>query len=192
MKHVGMNDTQNETVRFCMKPNPFFWALEVTRNMLLMFTAFGGIVLILSPILLLTAYALFGLAVFIVAFVTARHLMFVVTNKRAIVRSSFGRTTTDRLSIAIEGVKRIEITSFGATYGSVYLSYDEPSPRENSEDSEPDDPQSIRRAFVPIERAPSIWISLSNCPRWLGFYGFKGFDDFANIISEQPYDLPIE
>jgi hypothetical protein len=103
--------------------------------------------------------------------------------------------TTDGLSIAIESVKQIEITSFDATYGSVYLSYDKTSPRKDSKDSEPDDPQSrpIRRArheatrdSIPIKRTTSIRISMSDpWPRLLGFYGFKGFDEFANIISEQ-------
>jgi hypothetical protein len=182
-----MNDTKNETVRFSMKPNPVFYALEVTWQMLLVFTALGGILLVFSPVFLLTTYFLVGLAIFIVAFVTARHLMFIVTDKRAIVRFSSSVKTTDELSIAIETVKRIEITSYGATYGSVYLACEEPSPRENSRGSEPDDPQPrpIRRPFVPIERTASIWILLSNWPRWLGFYGFKGFDEFANIISEQ-------
>jgi hypothetical protein len=116
----------------------------------------------------------------------------VVTDKRAIVRSSFGQTTTDGLSIAIESVKRIEITSYGATYGNVYLTYDETSPRENSKDSEPDNPQPrpIRRAFVPIERAASIWVFINTWPRLLGFYGFKSFDEFANIISEQQNSVP--
>jgi hypothetical protein len=182
-----MNDTKNETVRFSMKPNPVFYALEVTRHMLFFSAALGGILLVFLPVLLLTTYVPLGLTVFIVAFVTARHLMFVVTDKRAIVRRSSGETTTDELSIAIETVKRIETTSYGAAYGSVYLTHEESSPRENSKASEPGDPQPrpIRRAFVPIERAASIWILLSKWPSWLGFYGFKGFDEFANIISEQ-------
>jgi hypothetical protein len=102
--------------------------------------------------------------------------------------------TTDGLSIAIETVKRIEITSYGATYGSVYLTCEEPSPRENSRGSEPDDPQPrpIRRArneatsaSIPNKRFDSIWRSMNIWRRLLGFYGFKGFDEFANIISEQ-------
>jgi hypothetical protein len=191
MKRIGMNGTKNETVRFSMKPNPVFYALEVTWQMLLVFTALGGILLVFSPVVLLTTYFLVGLAIFIVAFVTARHLMFIVTDKRAIVRFSSSVKTTDELSIAIETVKRIEITSYGAAYGSVYLTHEEPSPRENSR-GKPDDPQPrpIRRAFVPIERAASIWILLSKWPRLFGFYGFKGFNEFANIISEQQNSVP--
>ena len=182
-----MNDTKKETVRFSMKPDPFFYALEVTGHMLFFFTALGGILLVFRPVVLLSAYVLFALTVFIVAFVRASDLMFVVTDKRAIVRRCCGETTTDELSIAIKTVKLIEITSYTAAYGSVYLTHEEPSPRKNSKDSKLGDqqPRPIRLAVVPIERAASIWIFLSRWPSWLGFYGFKGFDEFANIVSEQ-------
>jgi hypothetical protein len=210
MKRVGMNGTKNETVRFSMKPNPFLYALEFTRHTLLMGTAAGisigfpfiwpGIYSERAVVLLLITYAVLGLPLFIVAFVTACHLIFVVTDKRAIVRYSFWRTTRDELSIAIETVKRIEITSCGATYGSVYLSYDETSCRENFYDSEPDYAPSwpiqhawneVTRASVPIKRTNSIWVSMNNpWPRLFGFYGFKGFDEFANIISEQQSPVP--
>jgi hypothetical protein len=107
--------------------------------------------------------------------------------------------TTDELSIAIETVNSIEINSHGSTYGSVYLSYDKTSPRENSKDGESDYPQpgpirrarnGATRASIPIKRTNSIWGSISTWPRWHGFYGFKGFDEFANIISEQQNSVP--
>jgi hypothetical protein len=187
-----------------MKPNPFLYAFEVTLYALLVA---GAVVLctglpILWPgsysergaIILLITYVLLGLALFIVEFVIACRLMFVITDKMAIVRLSFWGIETDVLSIAIETVNHIEINSYGATYGSVYLSYDEMSPRENSEDGEPDDPQPrpIRRArnettmaSIPVRRFGSIWRSMNIWRRLLGFYGFKGFDEFANIISGQ-------
>ena len=153
-----------------------------------------------SVVFLFTTCALLGLPLFIVAFVAARHLLFVVTNKRVIVRSSFWRTTTDGFSIAISAVKHIDIISHGATYGSVYLTYDKTSPRENSKDSEPDYPRPwpVRRApneasggFVPIRRTNSILVSMNSpWPRLLGFYGFNGFDEFANLISEQQDRVP--
>jgi hypothetical protein len=205
-----MNGTKDETVRFSMKPSPFFYALEFTRHALLAGTAvalfinipfmWSGIYSERGAVLLLITYALFGIPLFVVAFVTARHLIFVVADKRVIVRSSSSQMTTDALSIAIESVKHIEITSYGATYGSVYLTYDKTSPRENSKDSEPDDPQPgpIRRArneaitaSIPIKRSNSISVALNNpWPRLFGFYGFKGFDEFANIISEQQDTVP--
>jgi hypothetical protein len=200
-----LNDTDNEMVRFNMKPNPFLYALEFTRHTLLIGTAVGlgigipffwpGIYSRKALVLLLITYGLLGIALFIVAFVAACDLIFEVTDKRAIVRSSFRGMTADAVSIAIETVKRIEITSYGATYGNVYLSHDRSSPRENSKDSELDYPQqgSIRRVpneamrvSVPIKRTNSIWVSMNNpWPSLLGFYGFKGFDEFTNIISEQ-------
>jgi hypothetical protein len=108
--------------------------------------------------------------------------------------------TTDKVSIAIEAVQRIEMTSFGAAYGCVYLSYDKTLHRKESKGSEPGylQPGATRRvhngftgAPVPIERSSSIWgpVNLSGpmnmWPRLFGFYGFKGFDEFANIVREQ-------
>lgn len=212
MKHVDMNDTENETVRFSMKPNPFFYALEVTIYALLVWTAvvLSTGVPILWPesysekgvTLLLTTYALLGPILFVAVVVTACQLVFVVTDKRAIVRFSFCGLTTDALSIAIESVTRIETNSYGAKYGSVYLKYDKKSPLENSKDSEPDDPQprpiqrardGATRASIPIKRnnsiwgSNSIWSSMNFWRHLLGFYGFKGFDEFANLISGQRY-----
>ena len=187
-----MNDTKNETVRFNMKPNPFLYALEFTRRTLLAVTIVGlftgipffmpGIYSGRAVLLLLIAYAFLGLLLFLVAFVTACHLVFVVTDKRAIVRFSFWGMTTDGLSIAIETVKHIEIKSYGATYGSVYLN--SPIRRARNE---------ATRASILTERSNSIWSiwrSMSTWPRLLGFYGFKGFYEFANIISEQRNSVP--
>jgi hypothetical protein len=148
MKRVGMNDTKKETVRFSMKPNPFFYALEVTRNTLLVGTLFvaipslGSVIyvklsLVTIGVGLLITYFFVSLVLFIVAFATTRHLMFIVTGERAIVRFSIGRMTTDRVSIAIETVKQLKITSYGATYGSVYLSYDKTLHSKDSKGSEP-------------------------------------------------------
>jgi hypothetical protein len=199
-----MNDIQNEKVRLSVKPNPFLYALEVTLWALLVGGtpgAIGGFPalwleggLLKTVVVLLITWLLLGLALFIVVYIAACHLMFVVTDKRAIVRFSFWRMTTDGLSIAIETVKQIDITSYGATHGSIYLTYDKTFPRQNSKDSESDYPQTepIRRArkeatraSVPIRRIDSIWGSRNIWRRFFGFYGFRGFDEFANIISEQ-------
>ena len=200
-----MNDIKNETVRFSMKPNPFLYALEFTRYVLVVGTVvelfigipifWPGIHSARAVVLLLTAYVLLSLALFIVAFVTARHLIFVVTDKWVIVRSSFWRTTTDRLSVAIVTVTGIEITSYGTTYGSVYLSFDKTSSHENSKRREPYFPQpgpirrtrnEVTRASIPIKRANSIVVAMNHFwPCLHGFYAFKGFDEFANIISGQ-------
>ena len=196
-----MNDTQNETVRFSVKPNPFLYALEVTRDASLTWTAVGlisGIPFIIfsgwALVALLVSFLLLGLFIFMVGFATACCSTFIVTDKRAIVRFSSSAMTMDELSIEIETVKCIKINSYGATYGSVYLTYDETSLREKSKESEPDCPQSepIRRvgkeatrASIPTKRTKSIWGPMSTWPGLHGFYAFKGFDEFANIISEQ-------
>ncbi|WP_146986627.1 hypothetical protein [Bradyrhizobium macuxiense] len=185
-----MNDTENETVRFSMKPNPFFYALEftlhalfagTTRALIISFFPFMGLPFIWpglysekGGILLLAAYALFGLSLFIVAVVTSYYLTFIATDKTAIVRFSFWGMTTDGLSIAIETVERIEIKSHGATYGSVYLNSPSRHPRSEA-----------TRVPILIERNNSRWRSMTTWPRLLGFYGFKGFNEFADIISEQ-------
>jgi len=204
MKRVDMNDTQNETVLFSMKPNPYFYAFEVTwHNLLTSAIASGFPILLLflpffskgQAIVLSVAFVVIGLVFFIIGFATARCLTFLVTDKRAIIRSSCGQTR-DVLSIAIESVSLIEIMSYGATHGSVYLTHDKLSPCENSEDSEPDDPQqgSMRRARNDAGRA-SIPIKITNSifPHWIsrfGFYAFKDFREFANVISEQQNCMP--
>jgi hypothetical protein len=193
-----MNDTENETVRFSMKPNPFFYALEFTLQALFAGTT-GALIISFFPfmgfpfmwpglysergvVLLLVTYALLGLSLFIVAYVASCYLMLVATDKRASVRFSFWGMTTDRLSIAIETVEHIEIKFYGATYGSVYLS----SPIRHARNE-------ATRASILIERSNSIWSiwrSMTTWPRLFGFYGFKGFVEFANIISEQRNSVP--
>jgi hypothetical protein len=198
MKRVGMNDTENETVRFRRKPNPFFYALEFTLHALFagttralaisLFPFMGfpfiwpGLYTERSIVLLLVTYALLGLTLFIVAFLSSCYLMFIATDQRAIVRFSFWGMTIDGLSIAIETVEHIEIKSYGATYGSVYLN----SPIRHARNE-------ASMASIPLERGNSIWSiwrSMTTWPRLLGFYGFKGFYEFANIISEQRNSVP--
>jgi hypothetical protein len=65
-----LNDTDNEMVRFNMKPNPFLYALEFTRHTLLIVTAVGlgigipffwpGIYSKKALVLLLITYGLLG------------------------------------------------------------------------------------------------------------------------------------
>lgn len=62
-----MSDNENEMVRFRMKPNPFFYALEFTRHTLLVAAAVGlfiGVPAICSwkaVVVLLIAYGILGL-----------------------------------------------------------------------------------------------------------------------------------
>lgn len=198
----------DEIVLFTEKPNALFYALEVTRQGLLV-GGLAGLVsgipllsgvfgsdgsLLRTGVLIIFAFFLLGFLASIVAVLTARHLTFVVTNRRAIVRWSSRRTTTDEISIAVESVKRIEINSRGEAYGSVFLSCDEILPRENdkggaSSYSQPGATQrasiEFAEALVPIKRTDSIWGPKSTWPGLFGFYGFKRFDEFAKIIIEQ-------
>jgi hypothetical protein len=193
-----MNGTENETVRFSMKPNPFFYALGFTLHALCAGTT-GALLISFFPlmgfpfmwpglysergvILLLATYALLAGALFIVSFFTSRYLMFIATDKRAIVRFSLWGMTTDGISIAIETVQHIKIKSCGATYGSVYLN----PPIRHARNG-------ATGASILIERSNSIWSTwrlMVTWPRLLGFYGFKGSDEFANIISEQRNSIP--
>jgi hypothetical protein len=198
MKHSAINDVENETVRFSTKPNPFFYALEFTLHALFAGTT-GALIISFFPlmglpfvwpglysamgaVLLLATYVLLALALFAVALISSCYLMFIATDSRAIVRFSFLGMTADGLSIAIESVEQIEIKSYGATYGSVYLNSPIQHPRNEA-----------NSASIPIERRNSIWSAwrlTTTWPRLLGFYGFKGFDEFANIISDQRNSVP--
>jgi hypothetical protein len=96
--------------------------------------------------------------------------------------------TTDRISIKIEVIKRIEMNSYSATYGSVYLESNEASSGKilrNGENAKQRPSQYIFDEPVPIKRTVSIWCSMPFVPGLCGFYGFKRFDEFANIVSEQ-------
>jgi hypothetical protein len=166
----------DEIVLFAEKPNAFRYAVEVTRYPLIIASVImlGGIPL-LPPsegsrsqacIVLLIAYLLLGLVLFMVAFVVARCLTFVVTNGKAIVRFSFWRRTIDGRSITVEAVELIEIISQSATYGSVYLKSDKALPWGNSKGSELDYlqpgatrrvPNELTEAPGPIERPASFW-----------------------------------
>jgi hypothetical protein len=68
-----MNDTENETVRFSKKPNPFSYALEVTWHALIMGTVISGIPFIIFAgwgwaLVALVSFVLVGLFFFIAAF----------------------------------------------------------------------------------------------------------------------------
>jgi hypothetical protein len=132
---------------------------------------------------------------FAVAVSKACFLTIIATNQRVIVRfSGWGMATTDGISIAIEAIKRIETNSYGATYGSVYFESNKASPGKTSRNSEhafskqrapPYISNAPRDVAVPIKRTVSIWRSMPFAPGLFGFWGFKRFDEFANIVSEQ-------
>jgi hypothetical protein len=75
-------------------------------------------------------------------------------------------------SIPIEDVASVEVRTYGQQYGSVYLE------RCKAGRGEP------RRRPINIKTGnASIWLSLpSSWPALVGFYGFRNFDAFANLI----------
>lgn len=182
----------DEIILFTEKPNALLYALEVTRHNLLFWSIAGAAPLVVTLIytegsllsagnLTLVTYGVIGVFLLIVAFGTARCLTFVVTSKRAIVRVSLWRATIDGLSIAIDTVKRIEINSYSATYGNVYLIADRTAASETFKTSQPE----LTESTAVVKRTASLLGSIRNWPRLLGFYGFKGADQFTNIIIEQ-------
>lgn len=174
-----------------MKPSPFLYALEftlhalfagTTRALVISFFPLMGLPFIwpglyseMAAAVLLVAYALLGLSLFAVSWVVARNLRFVATDKNVIVRFSFWGMTADALSVAIEAVERIEIRVYGTAYGSVYLN----SPIQLAHGG-------VTRGCAPlVQRSNASWRSMNSWRRLFGFYGFKGFDEFANIIAGQ-------
>jgi hypothetical protein len=197
----------DEVILFEEKPNVFLYALEATRIGFLIgaVAVFAGLLVIYSKglhvsvvhlaLLELIGYVFGNFCFFLAGVFKAYFFTIIATNRRAVVRfSGWGMATTDGVSIAIEAVTRIETNSYGATYGSVYLESDEASRRKSSRNSEhafseqrvspyiSDEPSDVA---VPIKRTVSIWRSMPFAPRLYGFYGFKRFDEFANIVSEQ-------
>jgi len=148
-----------------------------------------------TTLMILFSYCVSNIALFLVAAVIARQLVFVVTNRRVVVRFSFCGKIIDRISIAVKAVNRIETNSYDSSYGSVYLKSVKVLARQNSKDGEPESQSSTTQCApnepcgvaIPIKRGGgSIWRSMPlSSPPLYGFYGFKRFDAFANLISEQ-------
>jgi hypothetical protein len=197
----------DEVVLFEAKPNVLLYALEATRIGFLITAVamFAGLLIVyfkglhvsvVSAILLgLILYVIGNFCLFLAAVLKAHFFTIIATNRRAVVRfSGWGMATTDGVSIAIEAITRIETNSYGATYGSVYLESDEASRSKSSRNSEhtfseqrvspyiSDEPSVVA---LPFKRTFSIWRSMPFAPRLYGFYGFKRFDEFASIVSEQ-------
>ncbi len=197
----------DEVILFEERPNVFLYALEVTRigyllaplALLASLSAiyFKGmhVSMVRVALLELFLYVLGNLCFFAVAVSKACFLTIIATNRRAIVRfSGWGMATTDGVSIEIEAITRIETNSYGATYGSVYLESNKASPGRASINSDhafskqpapPDISTTLGDVVVPIKRTVSIWRSMPFAPGLFGFWGFKRFDEFARIVSEQ-------
>jgi hypothetical protein len=198
---------EDEVILFEEHPNVFLYALEATRIGFLVTAVamFAGLLVVYfeglhvsvvsAAILAFGLYVLGNFCLFLATVFKACFLTIIATNQRAVVRFSFwGMATTDGISIAIKAIKRIETNSYGSTYGSVYLESNKTSLGKisrNSEHvfSEHRAPQYISTVphdvAVPIKRTVAIWRSMPFVVGTYGFYGFKRFDEFANIVSEQ-------
>jgi hypothetical protein len=191
----------DEMILFEAKPNAFLYALEATRFGFVMLAFlfayvplgyFKGWPIKFTTLMALFSYCVCNIVLFLGTAFIACQLVFVVTNRRAVVRFSFWGKTIDRVSVAIKAVNRIETNSYDATCGSVYLKSLKTLTPENSEDGERESrlsttPQTSKWPnAVPIKRTGSIWRSMPlSSPPLYGFYGFKRFDAFASLISEQ-------
>jgi hypothetical protein len=209
-----LDDVIDEVVRLRVKPNVFLYALEASRYFfvaalpLLFFSMlvahFRTGVPIGSGLMLqvaLSIYALLSFIFFVLMVFMARHVEFIITNKRVIVRASLLRRVKDNISIPIGSIKRIEVRSYNARYGSVYFDDDEAAPLADlrryddsrSQILDPSRPPSFDPAADRTRRLAtldvrsdwaSIWLSMPSSSSRSGFYGFEHFDTFAKLVAE--------
>ena len=176
----------DEVTLFAAKPNALLYAVEAARFGFVMLAVvfayiplgyFAGWPMRFTALMTLFSYFLGNVVLFVAAAVIACRLAFVITNRKIIVRLSVWGKTIDKISIASGSVVRIETNSYDATYGSVYLKSVKIQAAASDEADE---------SAIPIKRRGSIWRSMPwSSPPLYGFYGFKRFDAFANLISDQ-------
>jgi hypothetical protein len=197
---AGMSD--GETVRLKVKPNAFLYALEASRFPLLMMFAMlallflfallkTGVPIVLATRIALIVYVLSCFVLLVGVMIAARCMVFIITNKRAIVRTSVMGKISDKISIPIEAIESIEVRCYDARHGSVYLNChntlpDRVSRSDISGDTRPvslhgpvGQPGPLAGPALRSGRA-SIWFSTPSS--LAGFYGFRHFDTFATLI----------
>jgi hypothetical protein len=195
-----------ETIRLTVKPNAFLYTVEATRSYLLIMLA---MVALLVPYVHFRTGLQIGLATqialivcgvlapifFIVVMIGAHCMAFLITDKKVIARMSIMGRIDDKISIPIKSIENIEVRSYNALYGSVYLKcYKESRDRgSRSDTSDGSHPASLHRpviqprplAIVRPGRA-SIWLSMPwSSPPLAGFYGFGHFEAFVSLIIER-------
>jgi hypothetical protein len=194
-----MNNIEDETVRLWVKPNPFLYALEATRIYFLI-TVFlfaviqavyaRGLPLYIAIKIAVTCYFFGHFIFFMVTVLLACCVVLIVTDKRVLVRVSF-IWTVDSVAIPIQDIEQIEVRSYGARYGSVYIDYSDASRSSLSPDFLHNEPLQMskarsRRARLVLKPCGlPIWLSAPfTRPQLRGFYGFKQFDEFARLILD--------
>ena len=206
-----MNDEFDEVIKFRAKPNVFLYAFEASRFYLVLTLAIAFAVMPLAyfktglPIgglmlrVVFSVYAVMAVIFFILVVLLALCVEFIVTNKRAIVRVALVRVS-DNVSIPLETIRTIEVRSYGARYGSVYFDRGEAllpngfrsddglgSPASNHLRSASFGPAigPARRVANLIVKPGKAWLSMpSSSPALSGFYGFRQFDTFVNLVVE--------
>jgi hypothetical protein len=200
----------NDVVRFRAKPNALLYAVEASRlffilmlvvALLLMLVAHLATGIPVGGFMLGIVAAVYG-AMSVIAFVAvvcfARCMEFIVTNKRVIVRASLMGRTQDNISIPIESISSIEVQPYNACYGSVYFEWGSALPLENlphdgsrSQISNYSCPafnsaaDRSRRVGNLVVRSRPMWRSItSTAPPLSGFYGFRHFNSFAELVAE--------
>jgi hypothetical protein len=193
-----------ETIQLKVKPNAFLYALEASLfPLLIMFAmlaplfAFAllktGVPIGLATRMALMVYGISCFMLLVGMMIAARCMVFMITNKRVIVRTSVMGKISDKISISIGSVESIELRCYDARHGSVYLNCrktlpDHVSRSEISDDTRPvwldgsvKRPRPLAGPAVRSGRA-SIWLSTPSSTA--GLYGFRHFDTFATLIVE--------
>src|ERR1700730_17959502 len=149
---AGMSD--GETIRFQVKPNAFLYALEASRFPLLMMSAMlvllflfallkTGVPIALATRIALIVYGISCLMLLVGVMIAARCMVFMITNKRVIVRTSVMGKIRDKISIPIDAIESIEVRCYDERHGSVYLNCYETLPDHVSRPDIADDPRAV-------------------------------------------------
>jgi hypothetical protein len=168
-----------DLIIFREKPSAFLYVIEATRMIavlllclnvvlvLLLYTTKGAPILFLVELTVILDIVLFS--IFILALMPVVFSMeFVVTKKDVIVRFAPFGIGARRLSVPIEDIAEIEVRGYGPRYGSVYLK------RYGSLRW----PMVVRK----VQDDASPWTSLPLSWPMAGFYGFKNYNQFADLI----------
>jgi hypothetical protein len=151
-----------------------------------------GVPIALATRIALIVYGISCLMLLVGVMIAARCMVFMITNKRVIVRTSVMGKIRDKISIPIDAIESIEVRCYDERHGSVYLNCYETLPDHVSRPDIADDPRAVSlHGSVKQPRPPaspavrsgraSIWFSIPSSTA--GFYGFRHFDTFATLIA---------
>lgn len=210
----NFSEADEETALMKARPNPFLYAIEGTRAPIVIAAVAGLVVFLMHPKMTLHLGLTFGLAVYLkalvvgyflsilyVSFIGSRTSFAIKKNRVVLYRRSIFSHTVERLSIPISAIRRVETRRYNETYGSVYLKYNNESSAASETVSRPPSPltefgkrsrrssstnSQLLNSCERIDRKSFwMWVSLPiSTPRLSGFWGFKEFRRFADLIIE--------